>query len=64
MALVLRNFKKFMEKNYYQKGGDDKKKPSQRRCYEYKEVCHYIFDCPQLKSKEKEETRYKEKSKD
>jgi phage FluMu gp28-like protein len=31
MALVLRNFKKFMKKKYYKKGGDDKKKPSQRK---------------------------------
>jgi hypothetical protein len=27
-------------------------------------VGHYIADCPQLKNKEKEEKRYKEKSKD
>jgi hypothetical protein len=64
MALVLRNFKKFMNKKYYKKGGDDKKRPSQRRCYECKEVGHYIADCPQLKNKEKEEKRYKEKIKD
>jgi hypothetical protein len=64
MALVLRNFKKFMKKKYYKKGGDDKKKPSQRRYYECKEVGHYIADCPQLKNKQKEEKRYKEKSKD
>ncbi|RLM58595.1 hypothetical protein C2845_PM18G05610 [Panicum miliaceum] len=38
-------------------------KPLQRRCYECKEVGHYIADCPQLKNKEKEEKRYKEKSK-
>jgi hypothetical protein len=63
MALVLRNFKKFMKKKYYKKGGDDKK-PSRRRCYECKEVGHYIDDCPQLKKKEKDEKRYKEKSKD
>jgi hypothetical protein len=41
MALVLRNFKKFMNKKYYKKDGNDKKKPSQRRCYECKEVGHY-----------------------
>jgi hypothetical protein len=64
MALVLRNFKKFMNKKHCKKGGDDKKKPSQRRCCECKEVGHYIADCPQLKNKEKEEKRYREKSKD
>ncbi|XP_025819885.1 uncharacterized protein LOC112896179 [Panicum hallii] len=64
MALVLRNFKKFMKKKYYKKGGDDKKRPSQRRCYECKEVGHYIANCPQLNNKEKEKKRYKEKSKD
>jgi hypothetical protein len=64
MALVLRNFKKFMKKKYYKKGGDDKKKPSQRRCYGCKEVGHYIAVCPQLRNKEKEEKRYKKKSKD
>jgi hypothetical protein len=64
MALVLRNFKKFMKKKYYKKGGDDKKKSSQRRCYECKEVGHYIANCPQLKNKKKDEKRYKEKSKD
>jgi hypothetical protein len=64
MALVLRNFKKFMKKKYYKKDDDDKKKPSQGRCYECKEVGHYIADCPQLKNKEKDEKGYKEKSKD
>jgi hypothetical protein len=64
IALVLRNFKKFMKKKYYKKGGDDKKKLSQRRCYECKEVGHYIADCQQLKNKEKDEKRYKEKRKD
>jgi hypothetical protein len=62
MALVLRNFKKFMKKKYYKKGGDDKRKPSQRRYYECKEVVHYIANCQQLKTKEKEEKRYKEKT--
>jgi hypothetical protein len=64
IALVLRNFKKFMKKKYYKKGGDDKKRPTQRRCYGCKEVGYYIADCPQLKNKEKDEKRYKEKSKD
>jgi hypothetical protein len=64
MALVLRNFKKFMSKKYYKKGDDDKKKPSQIRCYECKEVDHQIAYCQQLKNKEREQKRYNQKSKD
>jgi hypothetical protein len=62
MALVLRNFKKFLKKKYYKKDGDNKKKPSQRRCYECKEVGHYIADYPQLKNKEKEEKSTKRRA--
>jgi hypothetical protein len=57
MTLLLRNLMKFMKKKYYKKGGDNKKKPSQTRCYECKEVGHYNADCPQLKNIEKEEKR-------
>jgi len=64
MALVLRNFKKFMKKKFYKKDGNDKKRPNQRRCYECKELGHYIVDRPKLKNIEKEEKKYKEKSKD
>ena len=64
MALVLRNFKKFMEKKYHKKDGYDKKKPNHRRCYACKELGHSIDDSPKPKNKEKEEKKYKEKSKD
>ena len=64
MDLVIRNFKNFMTKMYYNKLRMDKKKPSQRRCYECKELGHYIVDRPKLKNIEKEEKKYKEKSKD
>jgi hypothetical protein len=40
MALVLRNFKKFMKKKYHKKDGYDKKKLNHRRCYECKELGH------------------------
>ena len=60
----MRNFKKFMKKKFHKKDGYDKKKPNHRRCYECKELGHYIADCPKLKNKEKEERKYKEKSKD
>ena len=64
MPLVMKNFKKFMKRKFHKKDGYDKKKPNHRRCYEYKELGHYIADCPKLKNKEKEEKKYKEKSKD
>ena len=64
MDLVIRNFKNFMTKTYYNKLRMDKKKPSQRRCYECKELGHYIADCPKLKNKSNEEKKYKEKSKE
>ena len=60
----MRNFKKFMKKKFHKKDGYDKKKPNHRRCYECKELGHYIADCPKLKNKKKEEKKYKEKSKD
>ena len=63
MALAMRNFKKLIKK-YHKKDGNDKKKPNQRRCYECKELGHYIADCPKLRNKEKEEKKYNEKSKD
>jgi len=31
MALVMRNFKKFMKKKFHKKDGYDKKKPNHRR---------------------------------
>ena len=73
-ALMVRNFKKFMKKKYGRRGGDDKKGTSQRRCYECKQVGHYIADCPNNKNKgdsreekkikDKDEKRYKDKSKE
>ena len=64
MSLVMRNFKKFMKKKFHKKDGYDKKKPNHRRCYECKELGHYIADCPRLKNKDNKEKKYKEKSKD
>ena len=51
MALVMRNFKKFMKKKLHKKDGYDKKKPNHRRCYECMELGHYIADCARLKNK-------------
>jgi len=51
MALVMRNFKKFMKKKFHKKDGYDKKMPNHRRCYECMELGHYIADCARLKNK-------------
>ncbi|RCV25557.1 hypothetical protein SETIT_5G176100v2 [Setaria italica] len=63
-AFAIRNYKKFLNKKAFKKFGDDRKKTSQRRCYECKEVGYFIVDCPQRKKKEFEEKRFKDKSKD
>uniref|UniRef100_K3Y301 CCHC-type domain-containing protein n=1 Tax=Setaria italica TaxID=4555 RepID=K3Y301_SETIT len=63
-AFAIRNYKKFLKKKTFKKSGDDRKKSSQRRCYECKEVDHFITDCPHRKKKEMEEKRFKDKSKD
>jgi len=64
MALVMRNFKKFMKKKFHKKDGYDKKKPNHRRCYECKKLGNYIAHCPRLKNKENEEKKFMKKSKD
>uniref|UniRef100_K4A379 CCHC-type domain-containing protein n=1 Tax=Setaria italica TaxID=4555 RepID=K4A379_SETIT len=56
-AFAIRNYKKFLKKTF-KKNGDDRKKMSQRRCYECKEVGHFIDDCPHKKKKEMEEKRF------
>ncbi|RCV10442.1 hypothetical protein SETIT_2G112800v2 [Setaria italica] len=62
-AFAIRNCKKFLKKAF-KKNGDDRKKTSQKRCYECKEVGYFIADCPYKKKKEMEEKRLKEKNKD
>ena len=46
MPLVMKNFKKFMKRKFHKKDGYDKKKPNHRRCYEFKELGHYIAGLP------------------
>lgn len=64
IAFAIENYKKFLKKKAFKKNGDDRKKTSQRRCYECKEVGHFIIDCPHKKKKEMEEKRFKDESKD
>jgi hypothetical protein len=46
------------------KGGDERKKKSQRKCYECGEYGHFIAECPKNKNKNEEEKKYKEKIKE
>jgi hypothetical protein len=46
------------------KGGDERKKKSQRKCYECGEYGHFIVECPKNKNNNEEEKKYKEKSKE
>jgi hypothetical protein len=46
------------------KGGDERKKKSQRKCYECGEYGHFIAKCPKNKNKNEEEKKFKERSKE
>jgi hypothetical protein len=46
------------------KGGDEREKKSQRKCYECGEYGHFIAECPKNKNKNEKEKKYKEKSKE
>jgi hypothetical protein len=65
-AFAIRKYKKFLKSRASRKGGDERKKKSQRKCYECGEYGHFIAECPKNKNKNKneEEKKYKEKSKE
>jgi len=58
IAMMVRNFKKFMKKRNFKKG------TTQRRCYKCGEKDHFIVDCPLNDNNENEDKKYKDKSKD
>ncbi|XP_039834532.1 uncharacterized protein LOC120695316 [Panicum virgatum] len=58
LALMVKNFKKFMKKRNVKKG------TSQRRCYKCGEKDHFLADCPKNNNNEDEDKKYKDKGKD
>jgi hypothetical protein len=62
-SFVIRKYKKFLKSRESRKGGDERKKKSQHKCYECREYGHFIAECPKNKNKNEEEKKYKEKSK-
>jgi hypothetical protein len=46
------------------KGGDERRKKSQRKCYECGEYGHFIAECLKNKNKNEEEKKFKERSKE
>jgi hypothetical protein len=62
-AFAIRKYKKFLKSRASRKGGDERKKKSQRKCYECGEYGHFIAKCPKNKNKNEEEKKFKERSK-
>jgi hypothetical protein len=63
-AFAIRKYKKFLKSRTSRKGGEERKKKSQRKCYECGEYGHFIVECPKNKNKNAKEKKYKEKSKE
>jgi hypothetical protein len=63
-AFATRKYKKFLKSRASRKGGDERKKKSQRKCYECGEYGHFIAEYPKNKNKNEEKNKYKEKSKE
>jgi hypothetical protein len=64
-AFAIRKYKKFLKSRTSRKGGDERKKKSQRNCYECGDYGHFIIaKFPKNKNKNEEEKNYKEKSKE
>jgi hypothetical protein len=63
-TFAIRKYKKFLKSRASKKGSDERKKKSQRKCYECGEYIHFITKCPKNKNKNEDEKKYKEKSKE
>jgi hypothetical protein len=64
IAFAIRKYKKILKSRTSRKSGEERKKKSQRKCYECREYGHFIAECPKNKNKNEEEKKYKEKSKE
>jgi hypothetical protein len=54
VAMLVRNFRKFIKKKSNRKSyGDGKRKPRKRFCYGSSQTSHFIADCPNVKDKNK-----------
>jgi hypothetical protein len=63
-AFAIRKYKKFLKSRNSRKCGDERRKKSQRKCYECGEYGHFIVECPKNKNKNEAERKFKEKSKE
>jgi hypothetical protein len=64
IAFAIRKYKKFLKSRASTKGGDERKKKSQRKCYECGEYGHFIAECPKNRNKNEKEKKFKERSKE
>jgi hypothetical protein len=63
-AFAIRMYKKFLKSRASKKGGDERKKKSQRKCCVCGACGNFIAECPKNKNKNEEEKKYKEKRKE
>jgi hypothetical protein len=50
-SFAIRKYKKFLKSRTSRKGGDERRKKSQRKCYECGEYGHFIAECPITRTK-------------
>jgi hypothetical protein len=53
-AFAIRKYKRFLKSRASRKGCDERKKKSQRKCYQCGEYGHFIVECPKNKNKNEE----------
>jgi hypothetical protein len=63
-AFAIKKYKKILKSRALRNGGNERKKKSQRKCYECGEYGHFIAECPNNMNKNEEEKKYKENSKE